>query len=106
MQQYATPAQPWDTVGIDLLKLPRSTSAQQYLFVCVDHSSRYVVLAPLQDKSAASVARALVEHVINPYTIPRVIISDNGAEFWNAIIADLCAVFNIKQTFVIAYAPF
>ena len=76
MQQYTTPARSWDAVGIDLLKLLRSTSGQQYLFICVDHFSRYVVLAPLQDKSAASVAGALVEHVINPFTTSRVIISD------------------------------
>ena len=105
MGEYPVPERPWDTVAIDLLKLPRATSGVQYLFVCVDHFSRYTVLAPLQDKSAASVAHALVTHVINPFTTPKTIISDNGAEFRNGLLTELCTLFNIHQTFVVAYHP-
>ncbi len=32
-------------VGIDLLQLPRSTQGSAYILVCVDHFSRFVVLA-------------------------------------------------------------
>ena len=62
-------------------------------------------MAPLKDKSASSVAHAFITHVINPFTTPQVILSDNGAEFRNDLLAELCTSFNIKQTFIVAHHP-
>ncbi len=91
-------------VGIDLLQLPRSTQGSIYILVCVDHFSRFVVLAPLRNKSAATVAHDIVSHLICPYTTPRVL-SENGTEFKNQILADICSQYNIKQTFITAHHP-
>ncbi len=68
--EYPIPAGPFDVVGIDLLQLPRSTQGSVYILVCVDHFSRFVVLAPLRNKSAMTVAHAIVSHLIFPYTTP------------------------------------
>ena len=89
--QYPTPEQPWDIVSIDLLQLPRSQHGSHYLLVCIDHFSRYVVLAPIKTKTATSIAQALVTHLFCPYSTPRVLLSDNGAEFHNAIITEICS---------------
>ncbi len=62
--EYPTPDGPFDTVVIDLLKLPRSHQGSTYVLVCVDHFSRFVVLAPLLNKSATAVAHALVSSLI------------------------------------------
>ncbi len=99
------PAGPFDVVGIDLLQLPRSTQGSVYILVCVDHFSGFVVLAPLRNKSAMTVAHAIVSHLICPYTAPRVLLSDNGTEFKNQILADVCSQYNIKQTFITAHHP-
>ncbi len=56
IQEYPPPSRPWDVVSMDLLQLLASLQASRNLLVCVDHLSRYVVLAPLRDKSAKSVA--------------------------------------------------
>ncbi len=103
--QYPLPAGPFDVVGIELLQLPRSTQGSVYILVCVDHFSRFVVLAPLRNKSAVTVAHAIVSHLICPYTTPRVLLSDNGTEFKNQIFADICSQCNIKQTFITAHHP-
>ncbi len=55
---------------ISSLQLPRSTQHSVYILVCVDHFSRFVVLAPLRNKSAVTVAHAIVSHLICPYTTP------------------------------------
>ncbi len=81
--EYPLPAGPFDVVSIDLLQLPLSTQGSVYILVCVDHFSRFVVLAPLRNKSAVTVAHAFVPHLICPYTTPRVLLSDNGTEFKN-----------------------
>ncbi len=50
-------------------------------------------------------AHALVSHLICPYTTPRVLLSDNGTEFKNQILHDICTQFNIKRTFITALHP-
>ncbi len=39
------------------------------------------------------------------FSTPRVILSDNGAEFRDAVVSDICSQFGIKQTFIAAYHP-
>ncbi len=84
--EYPLPAGPFDLVCIDLLQLPRSTQGSVCVLFSVDHFSRFVVLAPLRNKSAVTVAHTMVSHLIFPYTTPRVLISDNGKEFKNQIL--------------------
>ncbi len=103
--EYPLPAGSFDVVGIDLLQLPRSTQGSVFIFVCADHFSRFVVLASLRNKSSVTVAHAIVSHLICPYTTPRVFLSDNGTEFKNQILADICSQYNIKQTFITAHHP-
>ncbi len=38
---YATPLELWDTLAIDLLRLPMATEDHQYLLVAIDHFSRF-----------------------------------------------------------------
>ncbi len=51
------------------------------------------------------VAHALVTHLICPFSTPRVILSDKGAEFRNAVVSENCSQFRIKQTFTTTYHP-
>ena len=105
MLSYPTPAKPWDTVGLDTLELPFSSNGMKYLLVAVDHFSRYVILVPLPDKSAFSVARTLVRNLFHPFTTPKVLLSDNGTEFRNALVSEICTQFNVTQTFVAVHHP-
>ncbi len=84
--EYPPPTRPWDVVSIDLLQLPSSTQGSKYLLVMVDMFSRYVVLAPIKDKTAQNVAHALVTRLICEYSAPRFLLSDNGAEFRNRLL--------------------
>ncbi len=58
--EYPFAAGPSDVVGFHLLQLPRSSQGSGYILVCVDHFSRFVVIAPLCDKSAATVTHVLM----------------------------------------------
>ncbi len=103
--EYPLADGPFDVVGIDLLQLPRSIQGSIYVLVCVDHFSRFTVLASLPNKSATAVAHAIVSHLICPYTTPRVPLSDNGTEFKNQVLRDICTQFSIQQTFITSYHP-
>ncbi len=103
--EYPLPAEPFDVVGIDLLQLPSSIQGSTYVLVCDDNFCRFTVLAPLPNKSATTVAYALVSHLICPYTTPRVFLSDNGPALKNQILQNICTQFNIQQTFITTHHP-
>ncbi len=94
--EYPLPARPFDVIGVDLLHLPRSHQGSYCVLVCIDHFSRFTVLAPLPNKSATTVAHALVSHLICPYTTPYVL-HDNGTEFKNQILQNICKQFSIPS---------
>ncbi len=43
--------------------------------------------------------------LICPYTAPRVLLSDNGTEFKNQVLQEMCTRFNIQQTFITSHHP-
>ncbi len=71
----------------------------------VDSFSRFVILAPLKEKTARAVAHAIVIKLICEHSAPRVLLSDNGAEFSNVVLAEICQQFGIRKTFTVAYHP-
>ncbi len=103
--EYPLTAGAFDVVGIDFLQLPRSIQVSMYVFVCVNHFSRFIVLAPLPNKSATTVAHAIISHLLYPYTTPRVLLSDNGAEFMNQVLRNICTKFHIQHTFITSPHP-
>ncbi len=103
--EYPLPAGPFHVVGIDLLQLPRSIQGSTYVLLCFDHFSRFTVVAPLPNKSATTVAHAIVSHLTFPYTTRRVLLSDNGTEFKNQVLRDICTQFHIQQTFITTHHP-
>ena len=102
---YPIATGPWQEVSIDLMKLPVTQNGHQYLLVCVDSFSRFTVLVALKDKSAKSVGKAFLDHVILPHTSPRVLLSDNGSEFNNAVLNEICKEFNIKKCNIVPHSP-
>ncbi len=103
--EYPSPYRPWVVVSIDLLQLPASHQGSKYLLASVNHLSRYVVLAPLKDKSAKSVVHAFVTHLFCAYTAPLVLLSDNGAEFHSQLLKEIIKQFGVKHCFTVSYLP-
>ena len=102
---YPIPHAPWDSVSVDVLKLPITENGYQYLVVFIDSFSRFSILVPLKHKSAQSVAQAFIDEVICRYASPRVLLSDNGSEFNNDILRAVCDAFQIRKCNIVPYAP-
>ena len=105
IKSYPVPTEPWETLAIDLLQLPLTTEGHKYLLVAIDHFSRFSILVPLTDKTATSVARALIDEVFCKFNTPKVLLSDNGTEFNNQILNAICKEYGITKTNVLAYHP-
>jgi hypothetical protein len=55
------------------------------------------VAVPLCDKTAVSVANALVEHIFLPLGSYRIIISNQGREFCNGLLDDVTHILGIDK---------
>ncbi len=103
--EYPPPNRLCDVVSIDLLQLPTSAQGSKYLVVMVDIFSRYVLLVPIKEKTTKNVAHAIVSKLICEFSAPRVLLGDNGAEFRNRLLQEICNQIGINHTFTVAYHP-
>jgi transposase InsO family protein len=93
---------PFDHIAIDLKSLPTSTQGYNYILVVVDICTRYVFLRAIKDKEAATVAGQLLKIFID-IGFPKVIQSDNGTEFVNAIMSKICEISGIDHRLISSY---
>ena len=77
----------------------------KYICVCIEAFSQWVVAVPIRDKTATAVAKVLVKDVITKYGIFQSLLSDNGGEFINALVQDLCKLLHIDQLRITSYRP-
>ena len=69
--------------GVDLAGPfnPTSTSDDKYIFVAIEHFSKYMVVVPISDKTAATTARVFTEHILCKFGSCAEVITDVGTEF-------------------------
>ena len=96
---------PFEVVAVDLMAMPESWAGNKYLMVVEDYLSNYVVVAPIKDKRAETIADVFLNQVILIYGPPGVIHSDRGSEFRNKVMAELCDIINAKKSFTTPYHP-
>ena len=81
----------WDRVAMDLLDMSvTSTKGNRYVLVMVDCFSRWTEACPLPDKTVLSVADAFFQNIVCHFGMPSVIYSDQGREFENKVMQELC----------------
>ena len=103
---YPISSAPFERLVIDILTGFETTrKGNKNLLVCIDSLTRYTELIPLKSKTAQEVAMKLFERIICRYSVPKVLISDNGGEFNNKILQTLCEKFMVKKVNITAYHP-
>ncbi|KAH8549856.1 hypothetical protein BGW37DRAFT_405712, partial [Umbelopsis sp. PMI_123] len=66
--------QPFDVVAIDAFSnLPTSNSGNNYLLVAYLLFSRYVIIVPIRDLYAPTIATALVSRLFSEHGFPRIL---------------------------------
>lgn len=71
----------------------------------VDYLSRYVELVPTLSRSAVHVAKAFRHRVINRYSCPRILVSDNAREFTGEVLTNICILYEVNKVATIPYKP-
>ena len=96
----------WDRVAMDLLDMSvATTKGNRYVLVMVDCFSRWTEACPLPDKTAQSVADAFFSQIVCRFGMPMVIHSDQGREFENRIMQELCILCGSHKTRTTPYHP-
>ncbi|EYC05399.1 hypothetical protein Y032_0082g1560 [Ancylostoma ceylanicum] len=101
-----TVTKPFEVIGVDVLEMGRTRNGNRYLVVVIDHFSKWLEAYPVETKSAENIAKAIFKRwICEGGRWPRAIHSDRGKEFENSVMAALCKVTGIKQTFTKGYNP-
>lgn len=83
--------------SIDLLTdLPATPNAPKHILTMVDTFSKFVLIAALPDRSAATISQVVRERLIGPFGVPLSFRVDNGTEFAGAFSA-LCSCFATRR---------
>ena len=83
---------------------PTSTKGHIYILTAVCVFSKYIVLIPLRDKFATTVARAIFHNVFLRYGVGEVL-TNNGFEFRNELLTELCRLLGIARCYTTSYQP-
>ena len=93
-------------LGIDLTgPLPPTNSGKVWILVVQDYFSKWVELFPLATKECEEVARVLYDEVFTRYGACERLHSDQGGEFDNRLMAQLCKLWEIDKTRTSGFAP-
>ena len=84
---------------MDLLDMSiTSAKGNRYVLVMVDCFSQWTEACPLSDKTAISVADAFFSNIVCRFGMPSVIHSDQGREFENKVMHELCILGGSHKT--------
>ena len=103
-------AEPMDLIHVDLLGLETTMDTQvtplvQKILVVTDHFSRHVQAYKVADKRAITIAKCLYDEYFRHYGFPRRLMSDQGREFCNDILKEMCYYLSIKKIRTMPYHP-
>lgn len=97
---------PFQKIYIDFLgKYPRSKCGNAYIFIVVDHFSKFVCLKAMREATASNVIRFLVEEIFRKFGVPETVHSDNGAQFNSKQFKDMIKVYQINHLQTAPYSP-
>ena len=82
LQPIESPSGVFDLLGLDFLgPLQRTPAGNRYVLVCTDYLSKWAITQAVQDCTAETAARFLVERIIFQYGTPKKLLTDQGTHF-------------------------
>ena len=96
--QTLTPEKAFDRVQIDTIgPLPKTISGNEYAVTIMCELTKYLITAAVPNKSAKTVAKAIVENCILVFGPVKEILTDMGTEYRNQIFLELCQLLKIEH---------
>lgn len=97
---------PFEKIYVDIVgPLPPTERENKYILSMMDDLTRFVDFVPMPNQEAETVASGLFEQIISRYTLPKKIVTDQGAQFTGEVFKNLCKLLKIKKIQTTAYHP-
>lgn len=97
--------EPFSQITIDHLDLPTTESGFKCLLVIIDRATRLVKAIPCKSHESMESIEQIINQWIFNYGVPRVILSDNGKAFVNALMKELNKMLGIDHILSSPYNP-
>ena len=96
---------PFDRVGVDVIKFPRSSKGNTYAVVFMDYLTKWPEVYATQDQTSLTIAELLVKNVISRHGVPVELLSDRGTAFLSKIMIEVYKLLGIKKSNTTAHHP-
>ncbi|KAF9752786.1 Pro-Pol polyprotein, partial [Nosema granulosis] len=83
---------------VDLSKYEKENEGYKWIMTVLDCHSKFAFAAPLKSKSADEVTKAF-KKIVYMFGPPEILHTDNGLEFKNKTLDDLCASLGIRRVY-------
>ena len=90
-------------LSIDIKTMPQAFTGYHLLLVITCDQTNFTIAVPLRDRTAQTVAGALIYRVIYIFGPPRQIICDEATEFSSAIIQAILCMLNCRLKVISPY---
>ena len=106
VQQGQTGAlRPWQVVAVDVVGPLPLSQGNKFIITFNDCFTRFVIAVPVADHCALTIARVMLQHVIGPYGLPEVVLSDRGREFTGNLWHELSLLIGFHLQHTSPYHP-
>ena len=94
---------PMQDLSIDIKTMPQAFGGYHLLLVITSDPTNFIIAVPLRDRTAQTVAEALIYRVIHLFGLPRQILCNEATEFTSAIIQAILCMLNCKLKVISPY---
>ncbi len=82
--------------------LPKTNSGNKYIFVAIDHYSKWVEAKAITNHGTKTTARYLEDEIICRFGVPKHVLTDNGGE-WITKFDQLWKHYGIDHQYIAPY---
>ena len=106
-KHFKVPEVPMQLICMDLVGpiLPITSRGNRFILTCIDMLTGFTIAVPIKDKTASTVCDAYRAHVYCIFGGSARILTDNGTEFRNEQMDELCKQLKVKRVYSPVYSP-
>lgn len=105
-QQRIPLIKPFEMMAIDTIgPLPKSQNKKTFILVAIDTFTRFCITKAVTNKNAKTVAKFINDDVFLKHGVPLQLLSDQGREYDNKLVRQLCDTYNCTKIFTTPYNP-
>lgn len=105
-EKHKVASQPWQFISMDYIgPFPRSKQGNTCLLVIVDWFSKFVLIEPMRAMKASTLCKFVEENVFKMFSVPEIVLSDNGTQFLSREFKKLLDKYQVKHFLTAKYFP-